>query len=311
MILSDLSRRDLVSRLEGSGLVLQTGPFVSRVRSHLPQIVDGLSVLYADFPVLPAASFADVDVGVFRSPGLRRWILPRAYLLMRGQQTPFMGRFPTGRAVAFLEWGMNHAVFRQISSKMILHAAVLERDGRAVVLMGNSGAGKSTLCAALALSGWRLLSDELGLVDLEDGFISPVARPVSLKNESIDIIRRFSPGATLGPVCQTEQKGAVAHLRPPSASVQQMHDRAAPRSLVFVRYTPGARLNLERIPRAEAFPELSQGTFNYHELGEKGFRGLCQFLDQVECHRLNYSSLDDAVASFNSPGFLNDRPDIG
>jgi hypothetical protein len=42
---------------------------------------------------------------------------------------------------------------------------VLERGGRALLLPAPSGSGKSTLCAGLAFNGWRLLSDELALLD--------------------------------------------------------------------------------------------------------------------------------------------------
>lgn len=49
---------------------------------------------------------------------------------------------------------------------------------------------KRTLCAALVGKGWRLLSDELALVRLDTGELVPLPRPISLKNASINIIRR-------------------------------------------------------------------------------------------------------------------------
>lgn len=44
---------------------------------------------------------------------------------------------------------------------LFLHAAALERDGRAYLLVGRSGAGKSTTCWGLLRRGFRYLSDEM------------------------------------------------------------------------------------------------------------------------------------------------------
>jgi hypothetical protein len=43
----------------------------------------------------------------------------------------------------------------------VFHAAVVERDGRAVAIIGASGAGKSTLAAGLVSGGWRYLADDV------------------------------------------------------------------------------------------------------------------------------------------------------
>ena len=40
---------------------------------------------------------------------------------------------------------------------------------------------------------YRLLSDEFGAVRLRDVRLLPLVRPISLKNESIDVMKRFAP----------------------------------------------------------------------------------------------------------------------
>jgi hypothetical protein len=51
-----------------------------------------------------------------------------------------------------------------------LHAAAVERDGRAVLILGSSGAGKSTSLLSLMQAGWRCLSDDHPLIcDTTDG----------------------------------------------------------------------------------------------------------------------------------------------
>lgn len=87
-------------------------------------------------------------------------------------------------AYAFLEWGMNWCVSVTANEYLKLHAAVVAKDGIVLLMPGLPGAGKSTLCAALALHGWRVLSDEHALVVPGTANIVPLPRPISLKNAS-------------------------------------------------------------------------------------------------------------------------------
>src|SRR3546814_3330456 len=86
-----------------------------------------------------------------------------------------------------LEWGLNWCIGLHGHRYLIIHAAAIERNGLAVILPGAPGSGKSTLTAFLVHHGWRLLSDELALVSLHDGRLTALARPIGLKNRSIDL----------------------------------------------------------------------------------------------------------------------------
>jgi hypothetical protein len=60
-----------------------------------------------------------------------------------------------------------------------MHAAAVERDGDAVLVLGDSGAGKSTLAYAGSQGGWRIVADDLSLVGI-DGVarVSGLPKPV-------------------------------------------------------------------------------------------------------------------------------------
>lgn len=86
------------------------------------------------------------------------------------------------------EMGMNLQVALGHRRHLLLHAAVVARDDRAILMSGVSGAGKSTLSLMLSQRGWRFLGDEFAMIDPDTGWAHPFPRPVSLKNESLALI---------------------------------------------------------------------------------------------------------------------------
>jgi HprK-related kinase A len=294
MRIGDLSPAQLIRRL-ADGLDLRTGPYVFHITSRETQVARGLHTLYADFP-LESHALRDFHVGIERPANLRRWYRPQIRFI-HDAQAPFTP-LPANHALASLEWGMNWCIASYGHHLLGLHAAVLERQGRAVLLPGEPGAGKSTLTAALALSGWRLLSDEIALIRLDDGLLLPLARPVNLKNASIDIIRRRYAQAVFGPVSLDTHKGTVAHLKPPVESVTRMDEAALPAWIVFPRWEAGAPARFQPRSRADTFIYAGDNAFNYSLLGEAGFRTLQGLIDHCECLDFRYGELDDALAAF-------------
>jgi len=256
-----------------------------------------VSTFYLDQVLTEASPFADFHV-TLRRPAFRRWVRPQVRFLLDGK-SPFRP-LPAEQAFALFEWGLNWCVAQHAHRFLMLHAAVAERAGWTVILPGAPGAGKSTLCAALVNRGWRLLSDEFALVSLDDGRLTPLVRPVSLKNESVDVIRRFAPGVVIGPVARDTAKGTVAHMKAPADSIARAEETALPAWIVLPRYRPDAPLALEPHPRAETFMFLAQNAFNYHVLGSRGFEALADLTDRCSCHTLTYASLDEAVATLGT-----------
>lgn len=56
-------------------------------------------------------------------------------------------------------------VTRRDPALICVHAAALERDGRAIAIAADSGHGKSTLTLSLAARGWGFLSDEVAAIE--------------------------------------------------------------------------------------------------------------------------------------------------
>jgi HprK-related kinase A len=286
----------LATRVAASGVFLRTGPFVFHVRSKMPAVTDGITLLYADHPAEDEAEFADFRVSVEPGVGLRRFWGKQAIFRCDGFR-PFKP-LPASQALPFLEWGMNWAIAEHAHQFLIIHAAAVERHGRVAILPGRSGSGKSTLCAALAHRGWRLLTDELTLVSLTDGAITPLVRPVSLKNQSIEVIRHFS-GASVSRPSEDTAKGTVALMKPPLASVQRAGEKAPPAWIVFPTFALSQPMQLTPQSKAATFIELANNAFNYHIHGRRGFELLAAMVDRCACLSLIYNDLDAAIALFD------------
>jgi HprK-related kinase A len=198
-----------------------------------------------------------------------------------------------------LEWGLNWCVSMHAHHYLIIHAAVVEKNGLAAILPAPPGSGKSTLTAGLVLSGWRLLSDELTLIDRKSGMIHALPRPVSLKNQSIDVIRQFAPDAFINRASHDTAKGTVAHMRPPKDSVQRQHEPARPAWVVFPKWEADADTLMTPRSKAETFMFLAQNAFNYSHLGADGFRVGTALIEQAGCYDFRYSRLKEAVSAFD------------
>lgn len=293
MNIADLPLSALRAELAGTGLTLRTGSFRTRIASPLASVARGLAALYSAFPVEPEAPFADFHVAVRPATWLRRWYRPLVLFFFDGRSV--FKPLPRGQAFPMLEWGLNWCVTTQINHFVLFHAAVVARDDRALILPGAPGSGKSTLCAALVCRGWRLLSDELALLDPADGTLHGLARPISLKNASLDAIRAFDPTAELSEPCHDTLKGTVAHLRPPDASVTAMDRPAQPAHIVFPRYTAGGPTDLAALSPESGFRELVGNAFNYTTLGASAFNAAVDLVSQSTCHGFTYSDLGSAV----------------
>jgi HprK-related kinase A len=295
LTVASLSPAELRARLAAGTLRLQTGAFVARVESRIPQLAQGLALLYGDYPLQGEDSFADFQLS-FTEPPWRRLLRPQVRFASDGF-APFQP-LPRDQAFPMFEWAMNWCVSSRVQSYLVIHAAVVEKNGRAAILPAPPGSGKSTLCAALVSRGWRLLSDELTLVQPGGAELVPLPRPISLKNASIDVMRAYAPGWVFSPAVADTVKGTVAHMKAPGESVARAREHARPGWIVFPKYVAGADARLAPVPRARAFMRLAGNAFNYSLLGTTGFDTVAGVVGQSAAYDFEYSRLDDAIEVF-------------
>jgi HprK-related kinase A len=297
-LVGDVPSEQFRAQLATGGVGVRIGSFDVHITASVAGLAEPLQRLYRNYPALERERTFSFHVKVQDAWHFAPWPQRRVRFMVDGRQPH--ADMPAGQALCVLEWGINLVIALRYHCYLMLHAAVLERHGYALLMPAAPGSGKTTLCAALAHRGWRLFSDEFGLVRPGTTQLIPVPRPMPLKNESIDVIRAFVPDAELGPVIPNTRKGTIAHVRPPVASIERAQELAPAKWLIFPQWVADCEQSLQEIPKAEGFMLLATNAFNYEMLGETGFETVRGLIEGVRCYRLTYSDLATAVAALNA-----------
>lgn len=274
---------------------LRTGPFITRLTTNSGLVREGIELLYDPSCFIERSSFCDFHIAV-TSPPLRGVIRPKVQFVSDGTAVFFPS--PARQALPVFEWGLNRVIAETVHHYLVIHAASVERGGRALILPGEPGSGKSTLTAGLVHRGWRLLSDEMTMIDPATAELVALARPISLKNDSIDLLRRFAPDAVLSRPAERTIKGTIALAKPPADSARRVDERALPAWIVFPTFEQGAASRLAPRPKAECFIELAANALNYSVLGPQGFDLLVDVVSRSQCFEFIYSDLEEGVRLF-------------
>jgi len=270
---------------------LGVGPVTFRIGSAWAQPVAALRQLYAGYPQDEAV--ADYTVRLEPAKPWRRRVRP-AVAIGGDYMLTDAAPLPLAHGLVAAEMAMNLQLALGERRFLLLHAASVEKDGRAIILTGESGAGKSTLSAMLGERGWRFMGDEFALLDPQAGLLHPFPRAVSLKNGAIEVMRRVVPHERFGPVVEGTPKGTIRHLRPNDAAVTRMAEPARPALILFPRF--GRAQEVRPVGAAEAFMRLTQASTNYVAMGARGFDALTGLVTACPAVAVDYPDGDAAAA---------------
>ena len=272
-------------------LAIQIGPVAFRVGSAWRSPLDALARLYAAYPP-PADGHADFTVRLEPERPWRRLIRPS--VAIRGDYIlPDAAPLPLAHGLLAAEMGMNLQMALGQKRYLLLHAATVEKEGKALIMTGESGAGKSTLAALLGERGWRLMGDEFALLDMDSGHLLPFPRAVSLKNGAIAVMEAEVDPARFGPRLSGTPKGNIRHLIPNAHAIERMGEGARPALILFPRF--GEAAAVRGVGPAEVFMRLTQASTNYVALGRRGFDALTRLVGTLPALAIDYPDTGTAL----------------
>lgn len=166
-----------------------------------------------------------------------------------------------------------------------VHAAVLERNRRCILIAAESGTGKSTTAYALQKGGFRYMSDELAPIEVATASVFPYRHSLCLKTPPP------SPFADLPEHFATER---TLHI--PVRQLNQVDDdRAVPLStMVFLHRSHGNDIaRMRSISPAEAAARLYGNTLNALAHANSGIDAATAIARQVPAYHLDAGNLAD------------------
>lgn len=174
----------------------------------------------------------------------------------------------------------------------ILHAGACGTATASVILAGASHAGKSTLCAALMAHGLYCYSDDSAVLD-HDFRVAGMPFPVVLRPSSWSLMEPRL--ANLERMTVHRRAGVDVGFVPsnlPGSSSPSVPVQA----LLFVEYRAHAPTTLQPLTPFDALLGLQESGF-WVEHDRAAIGRFLHWLALLPCHKLTYSSLDEAIAT--------------
>lgn len=210
-----------------------------------------------------------------------------------------LGRFTPERVVPELKAALTDRLACSVGDgAFLLHAALLDRTGRGLLISGAPGAGKTTLTLALAASGWGYGSDDIVRVD-PDGGLTGVPFSPAVKTGAWPLLAPIAPGLAQVPIHlrndgQYVRYAPVADFAPAEVdtlgwvlALDRREDRHVP--------------VLEPVEPLAMLAHLLGGAFSAdHRLQGEALDAFAAQLAQAQCRRLVYADLAGAMAAIEA-----------
>lgn len=256
-----------------------------------------VSIAYHDRRLL------DLALPVFEhqtSPGLEASI---SYQLARFDDRACISRnrsrgmiVPADEAVPALKALLTEDVLASLGAKIALHAALLVRNAKGLLICGAPGAGKTTLTLALLEAGFACGGDDIALLGA-DGRVQGVPFAPALKRGSWDLVDGMRETIGAAPIHRRLDGKRVRYI----ASIPYAPREAVPLgTIVLLRRRRKGPVAICEAEPARVLSELFAGAFTpAQRLGLPQFETLLGAIRGARAVELSYSRLDEAVETLS------------
>jgi energy-coupling factor transporter ATP-binding protein EcfA2 len=171
------------------------------------------------------------------------------------------------------------------------HGACLAKDNSIIFLVGHSGAGKTTTSLALLAQGYRLITDDIVLINLATQFLQPFPRCPKIRRGAATLLA--AAGFNLHHESELRDNYVIlngCHINYHRHYLPEKNIR-----LFFLHKDDGRKSGKNRLSLSEALIQLMKHANIYHQ--DPDFSQSSQLLANAACFEL---SVGTTTAEFNA-----------
>ncbi len=206
---------------------------------------------------------------------------------------------PINELGPFLEWIINSLVVRASWGQdryCLIHAAVVVKGRKGILISGMSGSGKSSLSLALLYRhGYQYLTDEIACWDTKTKKIVAYPKAIMLKERGFLRFQQTYPQLHTHMWDSKRFSQKVCFFMPTQKASSRVRKTANINLVIFPRYRERENLRISSLPKAQALLSLQKERFDSIGFGQGDFDTLSGLLSGTSVSRILYHNVFEAA----------------
>ena len=176
------------------------------------------------------------------------------------------------------------------------HASTVEKNGKAVMVIGDSGTGKSTFTALLLANNYHVIADDITPILAKDKKIYKYPGGISIKSGAFELLESVVPNfKTLPLVYINPYKGHVKYV--PSDVYEDFLKGYPCKTMVCINYQKDQPTSLETMSINEALKIIIPESWLAPQ--PERAKQFLSWIKDVSFYKLTYSNHEEAILKFS------------
>jgi len=201
-----------------------------------------------------------------------------------------------GELLSKLERDIEGSVMRKLFDHYLIHAGVVARYGKGLILPAGPGKGKTTLVAALLERGFQYLCDDFAIIDPVSLKVLPFPKSLCFEGDGLEFFPNLRAHATATDWTANGEVWPVWYVDPLEVGPGGLGEASSVKYIIFPEHDHFRETRLTRLSKAKAVLGLAENLLNFDFFGKAVVDPLINLVENSECFKLSVGKPGDGAA---------------